>query len=227
MKQLECQAIIFDLDGVLIDSSAVIERSWRRWAEAQGLDGDVVMRVVPGRRMVEAIRLLAPHLDAVEEARRLEAREGPDTLGLVQVPAAAQLTAWLPPRIWAVVTSGTRLTALTRLAYAGVPVPAVLVTADDVTHGKPHPEAYLLAAEQLNVAPVHCLVVEDAPAGIQAARAAGMWVVALATTHARDALAEADAIAGQLGDIRIALNGDAGSQTTEGSGALLRVIVSW
>ena len=225
MKQLECQAIIFDLDGVLIDSSAVIERSWRRWAEAQGLDGDAVMGIIAGRRMVEVIRLLAPHLDADEEARRLAAREGPDTRGLVQVPGAAQLTSWLPPGVWGVVTSGTRPTALTRLAYAGVPVPEVLVTADDVTHGKPHPEAYWLAAEQLGVAPGHCLVVEDAPAGIQAARAAGMRVVAVATTHARDALAEADAIAGQLGEIRIALNGDPGNQRGDRPVALLRVTV--
>jgi sugar-phosphatase len=119
------------------------------------------------------------------------------------IDGAAQLVRSLPPDAWAIATSGTRDTAMTRLRHTSLPVPAVLITADDVTRGKPNPEAYLLAAAKLDVRPAQCVVVEDAPAGVSAARAAGMRVIALATTHSQIELGEAHVRAERLADIQI------------------------
>jgi sugar-phosphatase len=221
MRQLECEAIIFDLDGVLIDSSAVIERSWRLWAKERGLDAADVLRLTPGRRMIEVVRRLAPYLDAEAEAQRLAAREAADTRGLVEIEGAVRLTHSLPPGRWAVATSGSLATAMGRLRFAGVPLPHVLITADDVTRGKPDPQAYLLAAERLALAPAGCVVVEDAPVGVQAARAAGMQVVAIATTHAREALASADAVVDRLADIHVIVDGRPPGQAGDLSGVLI------
>jgi sugar-phosphatase len=203
MKQLQCDAVIFDLDGVLVDSMVVIERHWRQWAIQHNFDAAEIMRVAHGRRTVETIRLVAPHLDAEVEAARFEAGEAFDTDGLVRIDGAARLVRSLPSSSWAVATSCTRDTAMTRLRYAGLPMPTVLVTADDVKQGKPDPEVYLLAAERLDVAPEWCVVVEDALAGIEAAHAAGMHVIAVATTHAQEELESADAVAAYLSDIQI------------------------
>jgi sugar-phosphatase len=223
MRQLECEAIIFDLDGVLIDSSAVIERSWRLWAGERDLDEAEVLRLTPGRRMIEVVRRLAPHLDAEAEARRLAAREAADTDGLREVEGAVGLIRSLPPGVWAVATSGSRTTALARLRFAGLPVPEVLITADDVTRGKPDPQAYLLAAEGLGVSPAGCVVVEDAPAGIQAARAARMRVIAVVTTHAPQALAGADALVDSLLDIHVIVDGRRPGRAVNLSGVLVQV----
>jgi sugar-phosphatase len=203
MTELECDAVLFDLDGVLVDSATCVERHWRRWAAQHHLDCDEIMQFAHGRPTVETIRLVAPHLPAEAEAARVDAGEAVDTDGVVAVQGAAQLVRSLPPNAWAIATSGTRNTALTRLRHTGVPVPSVLITADDVEHGKPHPEAYLLAAARLNVAPEKCVVVEDAPTGISAAHAAGMRVVALGTTHPQAELGDADVRATRLTDIQI------------------------
>jgi sugar-phosphatase len=200
--RLTCRAVIFDLDGVLVDSTALVERTWRRWAALHDLDFARVLRVAHGRRAVETVRLAAPHLDAEAEADRLAAQEARETEGLVRIEGAVQLVNSLPKDRWAVATSGTREIATTRLAFASVPQPAVLVTADDVARGKPDPRVYALAAERLDVLPARCVVIEDAPAGIQGARAAGMPVIAVATTHPRRALQGADAVAARLSDIR-------------------------
>jgi sugar-phosphatase len=203
MKQLHCQALIFDLDGVLIDSSAVVRRQWQRWVAEHGLDPHQATNVMHGQRLVEIVRSVAPHLDAEEEAARLAAWEAADTDGLHVIEGAVDLLRWLPQGAWAVVTSGDRATALTRLRYASLPLPAVLITAGDVMHGKPHPEPYLRAAARLGIPPAGCLVLEDTPAGVAAAHAAGMPVIAVATTHPPGALAEADAIAARLSDIQV------------------------
>lgn len=221
MKRLQCKAIIFDLDGVLIDSSAVVQRQWRRWINEHGLDPDQTTNVMHGQRLVEIIRYVAPHLNAEQEAARLATWEAADTDGLRVIEGATDLVRSLSQAPWAVVTSGNRATALTRLRYADLPVPGILVTADDVTRGKPYPEPYLRAAEGLGVSPAGCVAVEDAPAGVQAARAAGMRVIAVTTTHTHGALGEADAIANRLADIQIATP----SQSSGPSGTLLRVIV--
>ncbi len=195
--------MIFDLDGVLVDSRVVIERHWRQWATQHNLDMAEIMHVAHGRRTVETIRLVAPYLDAEAEAARFEASEAFDTDGLVEIDGAARLVRSLPGDSWAVATSGSRDIAITRLGYAGVPRPTVLVTADDVKQGKPDPEAYLLASERLGVAPEGCVVVEDAPAGIEAAHAAGMRVIAVATTYAQEKLEGADVVVACLSDIQV------------------------
>lgn len=206
MFELECDAVLFDLDGVLVDSTACTVRHWRQWAAEHDLDHDEVMRVVHGRPTVETISLVAPHLPAKEEAARLDAAEAFDTDGVTGIEGAAQLVRFLPSDAWAVVTSGTRDTAMTRLTHTGLPIPSVLVTADDVERGKPDPDAYLLAAAKLGVRPEKCVVVEDAPVGVSAAHSAGMRVVAVATTHSQIELQEAEVRAKQLTDIRVFRN---------------------
>jgi sugar-phosphatase len=203
MTELECDAVLFDLDGVLVDSAVCVERHWRGWAAEHHLDRDEIMRVAHGRPTVETIRLVAPHLSAEEEAARLDAGEAFDTDGVMAIDGAAQLVRSLPPDAWAIATSGTRDTAMTRLRHTSLPVPSVLITADDVKRGKPNPEAYLLAAAKLDVRPERCVVVEDAPAGVSAAHAAGMRVIAVATTHSQIELGEADIRAERLVDIQI------------------------
>ena len=151
---------------------------------------------------------MAPYLDAEAEAARLAAEEARETNGLVRIEGAIQLVRSLPEGRWAVATSGTREIAATRLAYAGLPMPAVLVTADDVERGKPDPEAYMLAAERLGMPPERCIVIEDAPTGIAAALAAGMRVVAVATTFPRDELGEATVVVRRLSDIRVSTGSD-------------------
>jgi sugar-phosphatase len=208
MDQLTCNAVIFDLDGVLVDSTTVVERTWRRWAKVHSLDFEAIMHLAHGRRAVETIRIMAPYLDAEAEAARLAAEEARETNGLVRIEGAIQLVRSLPEGRWAVATSGTREIAATRLAYAGLPMPAVLVTADDVERGKPDPEAYMLAAERLGMPPERCIVIEDAPTGIAAALAAGMRVVAVATTFPRDELGEATVVVRRLSDIRVSTGSD-------------------
>jgi sugar-phosphatase len=186
--RVECDAILFDLDGVLIDSTICIARHWREWAHQHGLDTAAIMRVAHGIRTVETMRLIAPHLDAEEEAERFTAYEVVDTEGVVAIEGASELLNRLPQDVWAIVTSGSKELAMARLRRAGLPIPHTLVTADDVKQGKPAPEPYLVAAKRLEIAPSRCVVIEDAPAGIEAGLAAGMQVIAMATTHSRDEL---------------------------------------
>lgn len=206
MEQFGCDAIIFDLDGVLVDSSAVIERHWKRWAARHGVDLEQVMRLMHGRRAAETMRLVAPGLDVESEAEHFQAAQVPDTQGLQQIEGAARLVGSLPTDAWAVATSATREIAVNRLDSVGLPVPRVLVAAEDVERGKPAPDAYLLAAAGLSVSPGHCIVVEDAPAGVEGAKAAGMQVVAVTTTHERDDLGRADAVADDLSDLKIVVD---------------------
>jgi sugar-phosphatase len=197
----DVEAVLFDLDGVLIDSSIVVERHWRRWAEGRGIDFARVRAVMHGRTSAEIVALVAPHLDAAREGRQREAGEGVDRDGLRVFEGAAALLSALPPHRWGVVTSGNLLTATTRLRFGGFPAPATLVTADDVQRGKPHPEAYLLAAGRLGVQPAACAVVEDAPAGIAAAVAAGMRAIAVTTTHRPEDLSTAHLIVPGVRDL--------------------------
>lgn len=197
MKRFDCSAVVFDLDGVLVDSAAYVEQQWRRWASARGLRPEPFLRVCHGRRALETIRMAAPHLDAEAEVQAFLPLEEAAAEPIGPLPGALRLLGALPRGTWAVATSGVRRVATSRLRRAGLPLPPVLVCAEDVTRGKPSPDAFLLAARGLGLAPEHCLVVEDAPAGIQAARAAEMGVVALTTTHAVHELA-ADACAESL-----------------------------
>jgi sugar-phosphatase len=202
MTQLECDAILFDLDGVLIDSSSCITRHWEEWARQHGLEMAAVMQVAHGLRTVETMRLLAPHLDAEKEAERFTATEVVDTDGVVPIEGALPLLEGLPNGTWAVVTSGSRDLAMARLRRAGLPIPQALVSGDDVTQGKPAPEPYLMGAKRLGKAVERCVVIEDAPAGIEAARAAGMRVIGMTTTHSREEL-ECAAVVDRLSAVRI------------------------
>ena len=203
MKSLQCDALIFDLDGVLVDSTPCIERQMRRWADRHTLDAPAVLKLAHGRRTVETIRLVAPHLDAEVEAAAIEAAEAADTDGVLAMPGARALLAALPATAWAIATSNSRRTAIMRLQHTGLSIPRVLISAESVQQGKPHPEAYLAAAEQLGVDPRRCVVIEDAPAGISAARAADMLVLALLGTHAAHQLRQAHVVIAQLAHLYV------------------------
>jgi sugar-phosphatase len=203
MKSLQCDALIFDLDGVLVDSTPCIERQMRSWAASHKLDAPTVLKLAHGRRTIETIRLVAPHLDAEVEAAALEAAEAADTDSVLAMPGARALLAILPAAAWAIATSNSRRTAIMRLQHTSLPIPRVLITAEAVQQGKPHPEAYLSAAAQLGVEPRHCVVVEDAPAGISAGRAAGMVVLALLGTHAAQQLRQAHMVIEQLAHLHV------------------------
>src|ERR671917_1847411 len=203
MKALECNGVLFDLDGVLVDSARVVVRTWRPWARQKGLDAERFIEVAHGRRPAETVRLIAPDLDAESEASELERIEVGDTDGILEVEGALELLGSLPEGSWTVVTSGSRSLASGRMRHVGLPLPERFVTADDVENGKPHPEAYLKGAGILGATPEACVVIEDAPAGVRSAKAAGMKVVAVATTHREKDLHEADAVVGALSDVRV------------------------
>jgi sugar-phosphatase len=177
-------AFLFDMDGTILSSIASAERVWTAWAMRHGIDVASFLPTIHGVRAVETIRRQAlPGVDPVAEAEALTLAEIADVDGIEAITGAAAFLASLPAGRWAIVTSAPRLLAERRLAAAGLAVPPVMVTADDVTHGKPAPDGFLLAADRLGVAAVDCLVFEDAPAGIQAAEAAGAAVLVITATH--------------------------------------------
>jgi sugar-phosphatase len=194
-------AVLFDLDGVLVQSRAATERVWVDWALKNGIDEVALRSAMHGVRSADVIRALRPDLDAVVESEEVERRQAEDVDGLAAIPGAmAALGALRGDRV-AVVTSGTRPLALARLAAVGIEPPAVMVFADDVARGKPDPEGYLTAARRLGTDPAETVVVEDAPPGIEAARAAGMATVAVTSTHAREELPAADVVIGSLEEL--------------------------
>jgi mannitol-1-/sugar-/sorbitol-6-phosphatase len=205
VNQFHCDALLFDLDGVLIDSTETILRIWKDWADRHGVDIHEIERVAHGLRSVETILRVAPHLDAEKEAELFFQRELVDSDGIKAFDGARPLLSSLPEEAWAVVTSGRSELVKIRMAKAGLPVPHHLVTANDVKEGKPSPEPYLAGAKKVGVDPDRCLVIEDAPAGILSAKAAGMHVISIASTHTRDALLHtgADLVLDRLSDLRI------------------------
>lgn len=188
-------AILSDLDGVLIDSAGVVEDTWRTWALRHGLDADTIVSTVHGRPGHELVAELTPHLDVTEEMAWLEAYEIDAAHKVRAFEGAAELLARADV---AIVTSCTEPLARARLAAGGLPIPDVLVTADRVPRGKPAPDPYLIGARELGVEPARCAVLEDAPAGIRAGKAAGATVLAIATTHDPADLAHADSIHADL-----------------------------
>lgn len=191
-KLIRCRAILFDLDGVLVDSTAQIEEQWREWAVGRGLDPVPFVRYCHGRRAVETIRLAAPELDAEWEVAQFKPARDESAGHFTAMPGALALLAKLPVERWAIVTSGRLPSVMARIEQAELPRPRVLVTAEDVGRGKPDPEGYLLAATRLAVDPLACVIIEDAPPGVQAARAAGISSIAVLTTYKADALMDAD-----------------------------------
>lgn len=201
--EFRCKAFLFDLDGVLVDSRAVVERTWRRWAERHQVDPDILLRIAHGRRTKDTLEVAVPHLALDEEVAWLDATEFQDVDGLRVVPGADQLLSVLPPSRWAIVTSCNRALARQRLESVGLPVPAVLVVSEDVRHGKPAPDGYQLGADRLGYDPAACLVVEDAPAGVTAGRSAGARVLGLTTTHPARDLIGAEAIIPNFGAVKV------------------------
>jgi len=195
------RAVLFDLDGVLVESREATERVWRDWAVRHGIDMAELRAAMHGVRSVEVIRALRPELDAVAESDAIERRQAVDVDGLRAIPgAAAALRALREDRV-AVVTSATRPLAEARLGAAGISPPAVMVSAGDVARGKPDPEGYLTAAERLGVDPAEALVVEDSPPGIEAGRAAGAATVGVTSTHEAAQLGAADVVIGTLREL--------------------------
>jgi len=200
-------ALIFDLDGVLIDSAEVVENYWQQWAIKHQLDPERVIKTAHGRRTVDTITELLPHANAQKEAKKIAREEGTQTDGLKIFEGAKELLESLQEDSWAVATSGTKSTALTRLNFAGLPIPKVLITAENVDAGKPDPQVYTLAAKRLKVDSSKCIVVEDTPAGIEAARRAGMIPVAVTTTHSRKELSGAKVIVDSIGALHVETKG--------------------
>lgn len=184
MLDFTCHAILFDMDGVLVDSTACVERHWRAWAGRHGLDFEQIMAISHGQRAIDTMSAVASALglDLEQEALVFEEGQARDLEGIVAMPGALELLSVLPPESWAIVTSATLGMATARLEAIGLPLPRVFVTAEEVSQGKPHPEGYLKAARLLDAAPRDSLVIEDAPAGIQAARAGAIPVLAVTTT---------------------------------------------
>ena len=198
-------ALLFDMDGTLLSSIEAAERIWSRWAARHGLDVEAFLPTIHGKRAVETIAALGlPGVDAVHEADQLTLAEMDDMGGIRAIDGAVDFLAGLPGHRWAIVTSAPRPLALRRLAAAGVPVPDLLITADDVVNGKPRPDCYLLAAERLGVDIAACLVVEDAPAGIAAGEASGAAVLVVAATH-REEMATPHPTIGSYAELVITL----------------------
>jgi mannitol-1-/sugar-/sorbitol-6-phosphatase len=193
MTAIEVRGILFDMDGVLVDSTPAVARVWATWAREHGFDPDEVVKKAHGRPSITTIRELLPHIDHAAENLEVERREITDVNGVIPLPGAMELLRALPLERWAIVTSCTRQLAGVRIAVAALPQPRHLVTATDVQHGKPNPEPYLKGAQFLGVSAADCLVVEDAPAGIRAGKAAGARVIGLRTTAEDAELSEAGA----------------------------------
>lgn len=192
-------AILCDLDGVLVDSEAAIARGYDEWADSHGLDRDRVRTLYPGTPARQVVEEADPALDAVEEAARIDAIHVSHGDEVEALPGAAVLLAD-PPAPLAVVTSCTRALAAKRFSATGLEPPDVVVTADDVERGKPDPAAYLEAARRMGAPPERCLVIEDAPAGVHAGKAAGMTVLGVTTTHRAEELEGADHVARDLAE---------------------------
>lgn len=182
MTHIACSALLFDMDGVLIDSTPAVARVWVRWAQEHGFDPEEVVRRAHGRPSIATVREFLPNANHELENREVERREMEDLQGVVLLPGAKELLSSLPPERWTIVTSSTRPLAEVRLRVAGLPIPPRLITSSEIQNGKPHPEPYLKAASVLGFPPAECVVVEDVPAGIRSGKAAGARVIAFTTT---------------------------------------------
>ena len=210
MLPMKCQAIIFDLDGVLIDAELIYQRHWKRWADQHQASFERILEVHHGSPSQRTIEIVAPHVDAAAESKRFNAHLEADTNmeGSIAYPGVKEALRLLPPDRWGIATSAPRKIAFSRLEYLGLPAPKILIAPEDVTQGKPAPDPYLKAAAGLGHEALNCLVIEDAPAGIEGARAAGAQVLALATTHDPGALGRADAICQRFLDLRFSVEDD-------------------
>jgi mannitol-1-/sugar-/sorbitol-6-phosphatase len=202
MREFVCDAVLLDMDGTLVDSTDCVIRQWRRWADRHGIPLERILSNSHGRLTLDTMRSVAPNLATAEEAEAFERSEAEDVDGTKAVNGASAFLGDLTDNQWAVVTSASRELARVRLLAAGLPVPKVLVSSNDIRAGKPDPEGYLTAAKLLRAVPQQCLVVEDSVAGIQAARRAGMSVLGKTTTFPPEQL-HADACISDFSDVRV------------------------
>ncbi len=185
LPQRSYAAFLFDMDGTILTSIKAAERVWGQWAKGHGLDVEAFLPTIHGKRTEETIRgLELPGVDPVLEAAFITRAEIEDVAGIEAIEGAAAFLDSLPRERWAIVTSAPRLLAEARIAAAGLPIPDVLVAAEDVERGKPAPDPFLLGARKLGVAPADCLVFEDTLAGLKSAEAAGMDSIVVTITHA-------------------------------------------
>lgn len=212
---MQCKGFLFDLDGTLVDSLPVVERSWRFWAESYGVDPEAVLDFIHGKQAITTLRHFMPGKEEAEiqaEFLRLEQIEANDLDGIRALPGAVELLQQLDAQSipWAIVTSGSIPVAHARHRAAGLPTPAVFVTAERVKRGKPEPDAYLLGAQLLGLAPQECAVVEDAPAGVLSGLAAGCHVIAVNAPADTPRLADVDLVLDNLTQLSVAKqpNGD-------------------
>ncbi len=208
--EFRCAAFLFDLDGVLVDSRTVVERTWRRWAaERHPIDVVKLLHVAHGRRARDTLLIMAPSLATDAEVAWLDATELADVEGLRVLAGAKELLSALPRNRWAIVTSCGRDLARLRLGAVGLPAPDVVIVAEEVKRGKPAPDGYRVGAERLGYEPSDCIVFEDAPAGVAAGKAAGARVLALTTNYAPGDLNKADATIADLRSIQVRPENDA------------------
>lgn len=209
MTQIHCAALLFDLDGVLINSTPAVARVWRKWAIERGFNPDEVVERAHGRPSLTTIREYLPNADHHAENREVERREIQDLEGVVPLPGALELLASLPSDRWTIVTSCTRPLAEVRIKAAGLPLPPKMITSTDIVHGKPNPEPFLKGAALLGFTASQCVVFEDVPAGVRAGKAAGAKVIAFTTTVDQSALqdAGADFVLCSCADTRLASSG--------------------
>ena len=193
MVEVTCSGLLFDLDGVLVDSTPAVARVWTKWAIAHGFDPEETVRLAHGRPSIATVRDILPDADFQKENEVILRDEIEDTEGVIPLPGARELLSSLPENQWALVTSCARPLAEVRLEAAGLPMPRNIVTCDDVRNGKPDPEPYIKGAALLGISPAKCVVFEDAPAGIRAGKGAGALVIALPTTSPDSELEEAGA----------------------------------
>lgn len=196
MTLIQCSAILFDMDGVLVDSTPAVARVWTIWARKYGLDPEETIRKAHGRPSLASIRELLPHASEAEheaEDREVERLEIEDISDVVALPGALHLLRTIPQYQWTVVTSATRPLAEVRLRAAGLPIPEHLVTASDLRRGKPFPDPYLKGAAVLQTPPSECIVAEDAASGVRSGKAAGARVLGLYTTSPASELSHAGA----------------------------------
>jgi sugar-phosphatase len=199
---------IFDVDGVLLDSIAAYRRAWAAWATEHGVEEEAIWAVAHGRRPVDIIRAAAGHLSETAALRRFETLIEVEYEHVNAVAGAREILGQLPRSAWAVATSGDRRLVERAFHRLRLPRPHVGVYGEDVTLGKPDPGCYLLAAGRMGLRPGECAVIEDAPAGVAAGKAAGMTVIAVTITHAAEELHQADQVHGSLYEVAAALPGE-------------------
>lgn len=212
--EIRCQGVLFDMDGILISSLGSVERSWTKWARMRGIDPGYAIGIAHGCRAIETVARLRPDLDSEAELKLIEDIEIEDNEDLTVLPGVLQLLHALPGNRWTVVTSATDRLARVRLAAGGVPVPQRIVTADQVTRGKPHPEPFRTGAALLGFCPEDCVAFEDSSSGAQAGRAAGCTVVATTFSHPIESLDAAHYLVRDVAGVSV---------ESDASGLLLRL----